>query len=114
MSKFCGNIGFVDTIELLDDETGNTTGIWEEQVTERMYYGDVLRSNRRLISGDKINDDFDISNQISVVMDPYAENHIFSMRYVEFMGAKWKVNNADIQRPRIILTLGGLYNENSE
>ena len=103
MAKYYGKIGYNESVE-------TTPGVWEEKITERSYYGDVVRNARRLQSTDKVNDDVNVNNEISIVADPYAMNNFHSMRYVEFMGAKWKVSNVEVQYPRLILTLGGLYN----
>ena len=103
MAKFYGAIGYAKTVETMP-------GVWTEQITERDYYGDVIRNSRRLQSSDKVNDDINISNQISIVADPYAINNFHSMRYAEFMGAKWKISDVEVQHPRLLLTLGGLYN----
>ena len=103
MAKFYGAIGYAKTVETMP-------GVWTEQITERDYYGDVIRNSRRLQSSDKVNDDLSISNQISIVADPYAINNFHSMRYAEFMGAKWKVSDIEVQYPRLLLTLGGVYN----
>lgn len=103
MSKFYGAVGYAETVE-------TSPGVWEEQITERNYYGDVIRNTRRLQSADKVNDDINISNEISIVADPYANDHFYAIRYVVFQGAKWKVSNVDVQYPRLILSLGGLYN----
>ena len=103
MAKFYGAIGYAKTVETMP-------GVWTEQITERNYYGDVIRNSRRLQSSDKVNDDINISNQISIVADPYAINNFHSMRYAEFMGAKWKISDVEVQYPRLLLTLGGLYN----
>lgn len=103
MAKFYGAIGYAKTVETMP-------GVWTEQITERDYYGDVIRNSRRLQSSDKVNDDISISNQISIVADPYAINNFHSMRYAEFMGAKWKISDVEVQYPRLLLTLGGLYN----
>jgi hypothetical protein len=32
------------------------------------------------------------------------------MRYVEFMGTKWKITNIEVQYPRLTLSIGGEYN----
>ncbi len=107
MAKFFGVIGF-------NEETIETSpGVWEQQIVERQYYGDLLRNNRRLQSSGQLNDDIDISNEISIIADPYANTNFHSIRYVEFMGSKWKVSSVDVQFPRLVLTLGGLYNEQS-
>ena len=103
MAKYYGLIGYAETVE-----TG--PGAWKEQITERVYYGDVIRNSRRLQSTEHLNDDVNISNQISIVADPYAINNFHSMRYAEFMGAKWKVSDIEVQYPRLLLTLGGVYN----
>lgn len=103
MAKFYGVIGYAVT-EMTE------RGIYEERIVETEYIGDVLRNTRRLRDGSKINDDITISNQISIIADPYAANNFHAMRYVEFMGAKWKVSEVEVQYPRLILTLGGLYN----
>lgn len=103
MAKFYGVIGYAATVQ-------TEPGIYEEQIIETEYMGDVLRNTRRLREGSKINDDITISNQISIIADPYASNNFHAMRYVTFMGAKWKVSDVEVQYPRLILTLGGLYN----
>lgn len=103
MAKFYGEIGYAELAE-----TG--PGVWTEQIVTRNYYGDVLRNSRRLQSADQLNDNITISNQISIVADPYANNHFHMMRYVKFNGTKWKVSDVEVQYPRLLLTLGGVYN----
>jgi hypothetical protein len=104
MSKFSGNIGFAETAETVP-------GVYREQLTVRKYRGDLLSYNRKLQSSGQVNDDVNISNEISIVADPYANTNIFAMRYIEFIGAKWKITNVRVERPRLILTIGGVYNE---
>lgn len=103
MSKWYGNIGYAETVE-------TTPGDYEEIFTERPYFGDVIRNNRMLQNSGQINDNINISNQISIVADPYATSHIYAMRYAEFQNTKWKISNVDVQYPRLILSLGGIYN----
>ena len=103
MAKWYGKIGFVETIE-------TEPGIWEEQITERQYYGDVLSVNWKHQQSKDVNDDINITNQLSVVADPYANSHCSSMTYVEYMGAKWKISDIGVQFPRLILSIGGVYN----
>lgn len=105
MAKFYGAIGFADT-------TVTAPGVHTEKITEYNYYGDVIRNTRRLQSTEYVNDDVSISNEISIIADPFAYKNFHSMRYVEFMGAKWKVSNVRVQHPRLNLELGGLYNGN--
>lgn len=103
MAKFYGVIGFAVTVE-------TEPGIWEEQITERGYSGDLIRNLRRLESSSLINDNVNITNEISIVADPYAEQNMYAMRYVVFNGSKWKISSVDVNYPRLILTIGGLYN----
>lgn len=103
MTKWFGVIGYAETVE-------TTPGVWEEQIVERQYFGDVTRNTRRLQTTDKVNDNVDISNEISIVADPYANQNFHAIRYAEFMGTKWKVSSVDVQHPRLNLSLGGVYN----
>ena len=104
MAKFYGNIGYAAaTVE-------TTPGVWEEQITERTYFGDLLRNNRKLQTANQLNDDINVANEISIVADPFANENFHSMRYVEFMGTKWKITNVEVRFPRLILTVGGVYN----
>lgn len=103
MAKFYGKIGYANTEE-------TTPGVWVEQITERSYYGELVRNTRRLESSNNLNDNINIANEISIVADPYAYSHFHEMRYVEFQGARWKVSNVEVKYPRLILTLGGVYN----
>lgn len=103
MAKWYGVIGYEETLE-------TRPGVWMNQITERNYYGDVIRNSRRLQTANQLNDNINISNEISIVADPYANQNFHAMRYVEFMGAKWKIENITVQYPRLILSLGGVYN----
>ena len=103
MAKWYGAIGFAETVE-------TEPGYWEERIEERLYAGDLLQNNRRLQTSDSINDNINVSNQISIVADPYADQNFYAIRYVEFKGTRWKVINAEVQFPRLILSLGGVYN----
>ena len=104
MAKFCGVIGYAVTKE-------TEPGIWEEQIVEVEYFGDVIRNTKRINAPGKVNDDISISNQISIIADPFANNNFHAMKYVVFMGAKWKVSEVTVEYPRLILSIGGLYNE---
>lgn len=101
--KYYGNIGYIETVEV-------EPGIWEEQIIERLYYGDLIRNTSRYQTSGGVNDNININNDISIVADPYANENFQHMRYAVFMGTKWKINNVEVKYPRIILTLGGVYN----
>lgn len=103
MPKYYGKIGYVETVE-------TTPGVWEEQIHEHEYFGDLIRNSRKLQNGDRVVSDFTISNQISIIADPYAYDHFSSMRYATVMGAKWTITDVEVQYPRLILSLGGIYN----
>lgn len=109
MAKFCGMVGYGLQQELPVDETHGPS-IVDLVVTERKYYGDVLQNNRRWEKGEGLNDDLNVSNKISIVADPYAYDHFFAIQYVCWMGSKWKVTSVDVERPRLILSLGGVWN----
>lgn len=104
MSKWYGQIGFGERVETMP-------GYYEDKISEKPYFGDVIRNTRGMQSStNSTNENITISNQISVVADPYANNHIYDMRYITFQGAKCKITNVDVQYHRLILSLGGLWN----
>ena len=104
MARFYGTVGYIETVE-------TRPSVYEDRRTERNYYGDVTRNMRRWQSSEHLNDDLVLNNQISILADPYAYQHFHAIRYVEWAGAKWKVTNVDVQYPRLILEIGGVYNE---
>lgn len=106
MAKFYGTIGYTETKEV-------TPGVWEEDITEREYSGDLLRNINKFQSSERLNDNINISNEVSIVADPYARDNFHLMRYVRFdmSDAKWKITSVEVQFPRLILTIGGVYNE---
>lgn len=103
MPKFYGIIGYAITRE-------TEPGLWQDDIVERKYYGDVLRNTKRNENGLSVNDNIKINNSVSIVADAYAYEHFFDMRYIEWMGAKWKIETVEVQRPRLLLTMGGVYN----
>jgi len=103
MARFHGKVGYGETVE-------TSPGVWDDVITERSYFGDVLRNTRRLREGESVNDDLSVNNSISIVADAYANDHFFAIRYVQWMGSLWKVSDVEVQRPRLILRLGGVYN----
>lgn len=104
MAKFFGKVGYIQTVE-------SEPGYWEEQTIERDYYGDITRNISRYQQDNKVNDNITINNILSIVADPYANENFQHMRYVKWMDTKWKITNIEVQYPRLILTLGGVYNE---
>ena len=103
MAKYYGAIGYAESVE-------TSPGVWDEQIIERNYYGDIVRNIRNLQSTEHLNDDVNVTNQISIVADPYAIAKFHYIRYATYMGVKWKVPTVEVQTPRLVLSLGGLYN----
>ena len=105
MAKFYGKIGYAEQCEI-------SPGVWDEVVTERRYSGDVIRLSRRMQAGANLNDEFSVDNSISIVADPFAYQNFHRMRYIHWLGVLWEISKIDVQRPRLIISLGGVYNGN--
>ena len=103
MSKYYGAIGYSVTSEI-------RPGVYDQTVIERLYTGDILQNQRRWESGELMNDDLNVSNRVSIVADDYAYENVGNMRYVRFLGTTWKVKTVEVNRPRLIISLGGVYN----
>lgn len=106
MSKWYGVIGYATNKE-------TEPGVYEDVMIEKQYYGDIIKNFRKLEGSGDINDNININNQISIVADPYAFQHMYAMRYVEFMGTNWKVTDVEVQYPRLLLSIGGVWNGNT-
>lgn len=105
MAKFYGVIGYGEAVEDPPE-----SGVWVDQIVERKYYGDVVRNARSLEAGERLHDELTVSNSISIVADAYAHNHFFAIRYIKWAGTLWTVSNVEVQSPRLVLRLGGVYN----
>lgn len=102
--KFFGKVGYVTAA------TETAPGVFKEVVVEYEYYGDITRNARDLEQGAKVNSDLSVSNSISILADEYANEHFHAIRYVKWAGAPWTVVNVEVQSPRLLLRLGGIYN----
>lgn len=105
MARFYGNVGYGET-----SEVSGEPGIYEDTIIERSYFGDILQYGRRWDNPDKVLGEITISNRISVVADAYAYEHFHKMRYVVWDGVYWEISDISVERPRLVLTLGGVYN----
>lgn len=103
MAKFKGAIGYVSQVE-------TAPGVWEDQVTEKNYRGDVILSQERWQPTEGVNDNLNLDNSISIIADIYAYANFGFIKYIIWNGQKWKVQSLAINRPRIVLQIGGLYN----
>lgn len=103
MAKWYGKVGFTTTVE-------TEPGIWKNKIVEEPYSGDLLSNFRKLQNSGEVNDNVNIANKISILADPFAVNNFHAIRYAEYLGTNWKVTDVEVQYPRLILTLGGVYN----
>ncbi|MBQ0088385.1 MAG: hypothetical protein KBT27_03510 [Prevotellaceae bacterium] len=104
MTKFKGRVGYSVTEEI-------RPGVFaQECIKESTYYGDVEDPYIRHTSKEGINDDLAISHTISILVDPKSVDRAPNMRYVTYMGTRWNITGVQYKYPRLILTLGGVYN----
>lgn len=103
MTRFSGKVGYGVTVE-------TSPGVYEDQIHELPYFGDVVRNSLQFRMGESVNNDLSVSNSISIVADAYANGNFFAMRYVEWAGALWTISEVEVQSPRLLLRLGGVYN----
>lgn len=111
MAKYYGMIGFGKTVET-DPE--NRPGVYEPVIEEHPYYGDILSNNRRYDRGDGLNDDLGVRNEFSILADPFAMENFKDMRYLTWLGSKWKITDVKVDFPRMTLSVGGIWNEEPE
>lgn len=104
MGRFYGLIGFAEQVE-------TSPGVWQEKIVERCYYGDELKNVTSVRSGSNLNDNLTFDNRFSIITDPYAHEKFSLMRYISWDGTLWKITSIEEQRPRLIITIGGVYNE---
>jgi hypothetical protein len=105
MARYFGEVGYGDSVE-----TPDNSGVWVDVITEVEYFGDVIRDTRKLESGENLNDDISVGNSISIVADDYANNHFYKIKYVRWQGILWTVTSVEVRSPRLILSLGSVYN----
>ena len=103
MARFAGKVGFGVSAEVRD-------GVWKDTIVERSYFGDVKRAARQTRTEDKVNDEIDVDNLIEIVADAFANENFSAIVYVEWAGTKWKVPSVEVQHPRLLMRLGGVYN----
>lgn len=107
--KFAGDVGFW----LTNVET--KPGIWGNKMVEKHYTGDITRAYNKWDSrSDSTNDELSLNNQISILGDLFAQENWPSIKYVLWKGIKWKVKTVQINFPRLILEIGGVYNGQSQ
>lgn len=105
MARFHGEVGYG-----VSEETPPDSGVWVDVITEFPYTGDVIRSTRNLDDGENLNNDITVANSISIVADQYAIDHFFNIKYVRWAGVLWTVPSVEVRTPRLILSIGSVYN----
>jgi hypothetical protein len=105
MARFYGEIGYGNSVEYPPD-----SGIYVDRIIEYSYYGDVIRNTRRIESGESLNDDISVGNSISIIANEYAVEHFMKIKYVRWAGVLWTVTDVEVKSPRLILSLGSVYN----
>ena len=103
MAKFYGAIGYARSEETVP-------GVWEDAIVEKKYRGDIVLDQRRWRTEEKVNDDLNLDNSISILADTYAYENIGIMKYIVWKGVAWKIQSFSINRPRIVIQIGGVYN----
>jgi hypothetical protein len=105
MARFYGEIGYGEPVEDPPD-----SGVWVDKMTEYPYQGDVIRNTRQLGNAEKVNRDVVVANSISVVADKLANENFFNIKYLRWGGVLWAVTTVEVRSPRLILSLGSVYN----
>jgi len=104
MAKFFGKVGYAH------ENVETAPGVWADVIVEKSYFGDIMRNTRKLDEGENLNKDLSVGNEFSIVADAYANEHFHAMRYVEWAGTLWTVDTVEVQSPRLLLWLAGVYN----
>lgn len=104
MARYNGPIGYAH------ESVETAPGVWKDSIVEKSYFGDVIRNTRKLQEGENLNNDLTVGNSISIVADAYANEHFHAIRYIKWAGALWTVSDVEVQSPRLLLRLGGVYN----
>lgn len=103
MAKFSGLVGYVTTEK-------TAPGVWTPVETPRKMRGDFIRQSSNRQNDDKVNSDIALNHRVSLIGDAYAFGNYFNIKWIEVDGYKWEVESVEVQRPRLIVSLGGPYN----
>lgn len=103
MTKYAGLVGYV-----VQEQTAPS--VWTPVETPKRMKGDIIRQSASTQNDDKVNSDITLNHRVSLIGDAYAFSSYFNIRWIEIDGHKWEVTNVEVQRPRIIVSLGGPWN----
>lgn len=109
MAKFAGLVGYVT-------EQEKVPGVWTIVENPVMMRGDIIRqvsdNMNDLKVGTSINkiySDIFLSHRVSLMADSYAFENYMRIQWVMINGKKWKATSIEVQRPRIIISIGRLW-----
>lgn len=103
MAKFAGLVGYVTQEETVP-------GVWSPVDNPRMMKGDVIRQVSNYQDDGKVNGNITLNHRVSLIGDAYAFGNYYNIKWIELDGYKWEISSVEISRPRIIVSLGGLWN----
>lgn len=104
MARYYGEVGYGEPVQV-------RPGVWEDQITERSYRGEVKQNSRLVSIGDSIIGETRFQTTISILAGAEAfENEKYTaIRYIKWAGSVWTVTSVKVDRPRLILMLGEVY-----
>ena len=105
MAKYSGKVGYGEEVETVP-------GVWEVRIEERMMKGDKIRQNANIRDSGKVNNEITLNHRVSLLGDAYAFANYYIMKWIEIDGRRWEVASVEVQRPRLIVDIGGLWHGN--
>ena len=103
MARFSGLIGYVTQEE-------SVPGVWSSVERTRKMKGNVIRQTASVVTGEGVNDNVSLNHRVSLIGDAYAFDNYFNIKWVKMDTKRWKVTSIEVERPRIIVSLGGIWN----
>ena len=86
------------------------SGIYKASVVERVHTGVIVKHRRNQDNATSINGVMSVNNDISIVGDPYALEHLHNLKYIRWNNVCWTVTSVETDTPRIIVSIGEVYN----
>lgn len=102
MAKYSGKIGYGADVE-------SAPGVYKTDIIEKDAIGDIYKNTVNVKDGNGINEEISLGMKISVFVDLSTSDYS-KIKYATHLGTKWKVTSVEPQFPRLVLTMGGVYN----